>query len=133
MTLRQYIIIMLSATLLCWAIWCSIIFYYNPQTAGFLGFVFFYASLFLSILGTYSIVGFLFRAKMIKNEEIVFRYIKRICRQGIFFGLYICLILILAQFHFLTWWNFIILTIFYIFLESMIFTNRKYQNRNYVK
>ncbi|MCX6782171.1 MAG: hypothetical protein NTW66_03600 [Candidatus Magasanikbacteria bacterium] len=133
MTLRQYLIIMSLATLVCWSVWFLVVFIYNPNSAGLVGFLLFYTSLFLSVLGTFSIIGFFIRAKIIKNDDIVFRHIKRTFRQGFFFGIFVVLNLLLAQFRLLTWWNFILLLTCYIFLEGLIFTNRKYQNRNYVK
>ncbi|MDD2757869.1 MAG: hypothetical protein PHD72_00655 [Patescibacteria group bacterium] len=132
MTLRQYLIIMSIATAVCWAVWASVVFFYDPQSAGFIGFSLFYLSLFLSLLGTFSVIGFFIRAKMVKNDEIVFRYIKKTFRQGIFFATFILLLLFLQQHKLLTWWNFTLLLLFYIFFESLIFANRKYQNRDYV-
>ncbi len=133
MTLRQYLIIMSLATLVCWLVWLLVVYIYDPNTAGIIGFTLFYASLFLAVLGTFSVIGFFIRAKILKNDDIVFRHIKRTFRQGFFFGIFIILNLLLAQFRLLTWWNFILLLTCYIFFEGLIFTNRKYQNRNYVK
>ena len=133
MTLRQYLIIMSLATLVCWLVWFLVVFIYNPNAAGLIGFLLFYSSLFLAVLGTFSVIGFFIRSKIIKNDDIVFRHIKRTFRQGFFFGLFITTNLILAQFRLLTWWNFILLLTLYIFLEGLIFTSRKYQNRHYVK
>lgn len=133
MTLRQYLIIMSLATLVCWMVWFLVVYIYNPATAGLIGFLLFYTSLFLSVLGTFSVIGFFIRGKIIKNDDIVFRHIKRTFRQGFFFGIFCIINLLLAQFRLLTWWNFILLLTTYIFLEGLIFTSRKYQNRNYVK
>jgi hypothetical protein len=121
------------ATLVCWLVWFLVVFIYNPNAAGLVGFMLFYSSLFLAVLGTFSIIGFLIRSKIIKNDDVVFRHIKRTFRQGFFFSLFIITNLVLAQFRLLTWWNFILLLTLYIFLEGLIFTSRKYQNRHYVK
>ena len=132
MTLRQYLIIMTVATLICWLVWGAVIFLYDPNIAGAISFLFFYASLFLALLGTISIIVFFVRSKIIKNDEVVFRHIKRTFRQGLFFSTFVIISLLLAQKHLLTWWNFTLLLTFYIFLEGLIFTNRKYQNHDYV-
>lgn len=126
-------IIMSIASAVCWAVWTAVIFFYDPQTAGTVGFTLFYASLFLAVLGTFSVIGFIIRAKIIKNEEVVFRYVKKTFRQGFIFSCFITLTLLLLQIRLLTWWNFFLLVVFYIFLEAIIFTQRKYQNRNYVR
>jgi len=132
MNLRQYLIIMTAATLISWLVWGAVIFVYDPEIAGAAGFIFFYASLFLALLGTFSVIVFYVRSKIIKNDEVVFRHIKRTFRQGLFFSAFVIISLLLAQNHLLTWWNFSLLLTFYIFLEGLIFTNRKYQNRDYV-
>ncbi len=132
MTLKQYLIIMSAATFIAWAIWGVVIFYFDPNQAKLTGYVLFYSSLFLALLGTFSVFGFIIKAKILKKDEIVFRHIKRTFRQGLFFSLFIIISLFLAQFKLLTWWNFSLLITFYVFLEGLLFTNRKYQNKNYV-
>lgn len=133
MTLKQYLAIMTAGTLLAWAIWGIVIFYFNPEQTKWTGFLLFYASLFLALLGTFSVFGFIIKAKTNKNDEIVFRHIKRTFRQGLFFSLFCVITLLLAQTRLLTWWNFSLLLTLYAFLEGLLFTSRKYQNRNYVK
>lgn len=133
MTLRQYIAIMIFGTILSWIIWGVIIFGFDPDKLNIGGFIMFYASLFLSLIGTFSIIGFFIKLKLLKKEEIIFRHIKRTFRQGLFFSLFVILSLLLMQFKLLTWWNFSILLTVYIFLEGLLFTGRKYQNKNYVK
>lgn len=133
MSLRQYLAIMTGATIISWLIWLTVILYFDPSTAGIVGFVFFYVSLFLSILGTSTLVGFIVRAKIIKNEDAIFRHMKKNFRQGFIFSIFCIVVLLLAQFKLLTWWNFALLVTLYAFTEGLIFTNRKYQNQDYVK
>ncbi|MFA5127587.1 MAG: hypothetical protein WC457_01110 [Patescibacteria group bacterium] len=133
MSLRQYLAIMTGATIISWLIWLTVILFFDPNAAGFLGFAFFYVSLFLSLLGTFTLVGFIIRAKIIKNEDAVFRHMKKNFRQGFIFSVFCIIVLILAQIKLLTWWNFALLVTLYAFTEGLIFTNRKYQNQDYVK
>ena len=133
MSLRQYLAIMTGATIISWLIWLTVILYFDPSVAGIVGFVFFYVSLFLSILGTSTLVGFIVRAKIIKNEDAIFRHMKKNFRQGFIFSIFCVIVLLLAQFKLLTWWNFALLVTLYAFTEGLIFTNRKYQNQDYVK
>lgn len=133
MTLRQYLLIMAVATLICWLIWVLVLFIYDPYAAGLVGFALFYTSLFLSILGTYSIIGFVVRIKILKNDEIVFRHIKHTFRQGMFFASFIIITMILAQNKILTWWNFSLLLVFFVFVEGLLFASRKHQNHDYVR
>lgn len=132
MSLRQYLMTMTVATILSWCVWVLIIFYFDPDTAGLIGFLFFYISLFLSIVGTVSIIGFIIKMKLIRNDELIFRHIKRTFKQGFILSSFVIITLILLQKNLLTWWNFILLVMLYLFIEGIIFTNRKYQNREYV-
>jgi hypothetical protein len=133
MTLRQYLLVMAVATLICWLIWVLVLFIYDPYAAGPVGFALFYISLFLSILGTYSIIGFVVRIKILKKDEIVFRHIKHTFRQGIFFASFMIITMILTQNKILTWWNFSLLLIFFVFVEGLLFASRKHQNHDYVR
>lgn len=133
MTLRQYLIIMSLASAICWAVWIAVVFFYDPQTAGLFGFLLFYISQFLAVLGTFSVTGFFIRSRIAPSDDVVFRYVKKTFRQGFLFSGLLTLALLLLQFRLLTWWNTFLLVALYIFLEVIIFTQRKYQNRNYVK
>ena len=83
MTLRQYLILMSLGTLICWAAWVVIINTFAPNTAGILGLLFFYVSLFLALVGTFSVIVFLIRRVIIKNDEVIFRHVRRTLRQSI--------------------------------------------------
>lgn len=133
MTLRQYLILMSMATGMCWVAWLAIILSIDPQTASFTIFAFFYLSLFVALIGTISVIGFIIKRLMIKNDEIVFRHVKRTFRQSIIIASLLVLALVLKQKNLLTWWNGIMLIILFIFLEGMVFTNRRYTNQDYVK
>lgn len=132
MSLRQYLMTMAAATILSWCVWILIIFSFDPETTDIIGFIFFYTSLFLSIVGTVSVIGFIVRMKLVRNDELIFRHIKRTFKQGFVLSTFIIAALILLQKNLLTWWNFILLALLYLFIEGIIFTNRKYQNREYV-
>lgn len=132
MTLRQYLALMSFGTAICFIAWLFLIRNVNPADAGSWGFLFFYASLFLTIVGAFSVVGFLIRRAFIKNDEVVFRHVKHTFRQSVIVAFVICVSLFLAGHKLLAWWNFIILAFIGIILETIVFTNRKFQNRDYV-
>lgn len=127
MSLRQYLILMSIATLLCWVAWFFVLNYTTPDS-GFLTLFFFYCSLFLAILGTFSVIGFLVRRFFVKDDEVVFRHVRRTFRQSLLLAALIIFALLLLSARLLTWWNSIILIIFFLFLEAVIFTNRKFRN-----
>jgi hypothetical protein len=123
---------MTIGTVICWLAWFFVLFNIDPENAGLLGFTFFYTTLFLAVVGLSSVVGFLLKQKKTLQDEAIFRQVKKTFIQGIVLGIFIDLILILRQFHLLFWWNAIFLVILYVLIEGVIFSNRKYHNRDYV-
>lgn len=132
MSIRQYLLTMAAATALSWCVWILTIFYFDPDTVGAVGLLIFYVSLFLSLLGTVSTIGFLIRMRLIQNDELIFRHIKKTFKQGFILSIFVIGTLILLQNSLLTWWNFVLLAALYLFIEGIIFTNRKHQNHDYV-
>lgn len=132
MTLRQYLILMSIGAALCWVAWFFLLFSVDPEHAGWTGFVFFYASLFLATLGSFSVVGFLIKKKLVKDDDIVFRHVKRTFRQGTFTAMLLISLLLLLQWRYLNWWNGALSIVFFVILEGIVFTNRKHSNRDYV-
>jgi hypothetical protein len=123
MTLKQYLNLILICTLVCWGVWVLSIFLINPQNAGTLGFILFYFSLFLAILGTTAMVGFLIRARLGKTP--IFAQVSIAFRQGIWIALIIIFILLLQGFHLLRWWNVVLFILLIIIMEVLILTNRR--------
>ncbi len=132
MNLRRYLIIMSIGTLLCWLAWGSIIYSFDPNASGIVGPVFFYASLFLALLGTVSVIGFFVRWLLIKQDDIVFRHVRRTFRQAIIASSLSTLTFLLLHAGLLRWWNSILLLILGFLLEAVFFTSRKYRNQDYV-
>ena len=121
MTLKQYLALMTLGTVICWIALVFVIFNLDPYQSGFLGFMFFYSSLFLSVLGTVSVLGFLIRRKILKDDEIVFRHVKKTFRQAILVAIFVTVVLLMQQLRLLTWWNFILLSLLFIVLEGLVF------------
>lgn len=132
MTLRQYLFLMSLGTLICSVAWLFVVFNIDPTNTDTVSFAFFYISLFLSILGIISVVSLWIKVKFLKSEEVVFRHVKRTFRQGAVSAALVVLLLLLQQHRFLTWWNLTILIVLGILIEAIIFSNRKFSNRDYV-
>ena len=132
MTLRQYLLMMSVGTIICWLIWILVVGNIDPIETGLVGFVFFYVSLFLALIGTFSVIGFLIRQKMVKNEAVVFHHVRHTFRQGLLFSLLILVALLMQQFELLTWLTGILIVLLFLVLESIIFANRKHKNRDYI-
>lgn len=132
MTLKQYLHLMAAGTLICWVAWFFILFNTDPKEANFLIFAFLYSSLFLGIVGLFSVIGFLIKSRRTTHDDAVFRQVKKTFTQGILLGGFVISVLILRQFGLLFWWNAIFLVILYVLIEGVILSNRKYHNRDYV-
>lgn len=59
MTLKNYLILMGTATAVVWGMFAFIITGVDPESASWLGFLLFYISLFLAIAGSTAILGLL--------------------------------------------------------------------------
>ena len=108
MSFPAFIILMIITTIVSWSAWGVVIFSINPYEADFLGIIFFYISLFFSLLGTFSIIGSIIRKKLVK-KDILFRQVVISFRQAILFSLLIATALFLQSGRILTWWNILIL------------------------
>ena len=127
MSLKKYLFIMTLITLVCWLAWLLVLFYLNPQEAGFAGFLFFYTSLFFALFGTFSLLGFFGRVWFSK-EQIIFRYLSISTRQSLWFSILLVGTLLLQGSGFIRWWNVLFLIIFLTLLE-FFFLSRKVVRR----
>lgn len=124
MTLRTYLIIMISMTLLCWGAWAIVLFTIDPSLTDWIGLSLFYSSLFLSIVGTATIIGFLFRFVVLK-QELAWRIVKEAFRQSFLFALLIVVSLILLSHNLFTWLNLLFLVIGLTILEFFMLSIEK--------
>ncbi len=116
MTLRSYIIIMTVLTLVCWGAWIFILFTIDPQVTSLVGLLLFYSSLFLSLVGTSALIGFLVRFVAIR-QELVWRHVKEAFRQSFLFALLVVISLVLLSKGLFTWLNLVILVVVLSILE----------------
>ena len=104
MTLRQYLAWLAIGTLVSWGALGLVVTYLNPKTAGNIGLLFFYLSLFLGLAGTLTQLGFAWRYWR-HREDILFRHVSISFRQGVLLALAVVIALWLRVHDLLTWWN----------------------------
>jgi hypothetical protein len=102
---------MVLITIVCWLSWAVVLYNIDPFTAGFLGFIFFYSTLFFSLVTTFSVVGLLFRRLFVRYIEPAKQVITAL-RQGILLSFLVISSLILLSFDLLTWWDSALLVVF---------------------
>ncbi len=64
-----------------------IVFNINPETAGVFGFTLFYSSLFLALVGAFSLIGLGVR-RVFKKHDLEFRQVRISFRQGVWFSFF---------------------------------------------
>lgn len=104
MTLRLYLIIMFLATSVCWGAWFYTVITIDPNLTNWIGFLLFYVSLFLSIVGTAALVGFFARFIVLK-QKLAFLSVKEAFRQSFLFAILVIISLILLSRDLFTWMN----------------------------
>ena len=124
MSLRLYLVLMILATALCWSAFASVISIVNPETTNWLGFLLFYLSLFLSLVGTTAIIGFIIRFIGLKHELVLYS-VKAAFRQSFLFAFFIIAILFLLAHNLFSWLNVLLLIVGLSVLEFFILSYRK--------
>jgi len=110
MTLKAYLSLMFFLTTICWLTFYFVIWTINPETTNWIGFMLFYTSLFLSLSGLISILGFMLRFIILKHE-LAFRSVRVAFRQSFLFSFLIITCLFLLSHQLLNWLNLFLLII----------------------
>ncbi len=101
-----------------------VLFTIDPSITDWIGLTLFYSSLFLSIVGTATIIGFLLRFVVLK-QELAWRIVKEAFRQSFLFALLIVVSLILLSHNLFTWLNLLFLVIGLTILEFFMLSMEK--------
>lgn len=125
MNLKEYLFSIGLGSALCFTICILVILNFDPTVNATLPLIFFFSSLFMGLLGGFSFIAILTKKIKYKEDEIVFRQIKKIFRQALFFTCLIMGILYLAKEELLTWLTFVLIVFFYLTFEGIIFTRKE--------
>lgn len=124
MTLRQYLIIMSICTLLSWGAVGMIITMTDPTQTQSVVFVILFASLFLALIGTLSISGFLMRVWLLRKQYFISKEVLVSLRQAIMLATLLIASLVMQSRTILTWWNAILMVMALTMLEFFFVTAR---------
>ncbi|MDD5341502.1 MAG: hypothetical protein PHC97_03670 [Patescibacteria group bacterium] len=116
MSLKRYIFLMLFGTLACCLALQAVIYFFDPTSGGVMALFFFYLSLFLSLLGAFSILGLFFRL-IFTHDHLVFKKVTASFRQGVWFSLLVVISLFLKHLEIFAWWNLALLILALALLE----------------
>src|SRR3989339_242630 len=107
MTIKQYLILMTSCTVLCWGSWLLVLFFINPETTGI-----------LALISYFSRAVFTKRYSQTEEVQISFR-------QAIFWALVTTLAMFLQAHDLLNWLNTILLVMAVTVVEFLILSLKK--------
>lgn len=99
---------MILGTLLCWGAWALVLIYLDPASAGWLGFGFFYGSLYIACVGSFALVGTGLRMTFVR-QGVIFRQVAIAFRQAFFFSFIVVAALFLQSKEIFTWWSMLLL------------------------
>jgi len=115
-----------AMTIISWLVFTYIIFNINPEKTNWIGFLMFYASLAISLIGTAALIGFIVRFVFLR-KAVVFYSVRNAFRQSIFFSFFIITVLLLLSKNLFSWLNVVILIIGISILEYFILNYSKHQ------
>lgn len=95
---------MTMATIAAWSGWIVVIWSIDPSRSGTLGFLFFYATLALALLGTLTVVGTGVRV-WARRDVLVSRHVAKAFRQALLFTVLVVSSLVLLSQGLFRWWT----------------------------
>lgn len=124
MPLRSSLLLLVFGTALCWVAWSLVLFNIDPENSGFVGLASFYLSLFLALVGTFALLGFVAR-RALTDDPVAFRHIGVSMRQGLLFALVVVGALLLRGTRLYTWWSVVLLLAGFTLLEFFFLTREQ--------
>jgi len=104
MTFRTYLILMGLGTLISWGAWVLVLYTTNPFEAGASGFVLFYLTLGMSLIGTLTLLGMAYRVFFLRRHAVMMREVRISFRHAVFLSLVAVGALALSAQGWLKWW-----------------------------
>lgn len=96
--------LMLIGTSVSWASWVMVLFGVNPDESGFMGFVMFYLTLTMSLIGTLSVFELSIRKMLGRDHLVLTRDVRTSFRHGVLFSLISVVSLALTTQGWFSWW-----------------------------
>ncbi|MFH1078638.1 MAG: hypothetical protein V1745_05170 [Patescibacteria group bacterium] len=111
MTFRMYMALMSAATLMAMGAWAFVVWSTNPQEAPAIGFVMFYLTLLMSLVGLLTIAGVGYRVVILGRRDLVSREVRISFRHAVFLAAMAVVALICSASGWLRWWTFLALIV----------------------
>ncbi len=88
----------------------------DPTKSPALAFILFFLALFLAVASLASLAGYMTRSIFIRHQLPAYR-VRPSLRQGVFLGVFVCLLLFLQLERILVWWVSAIIVVLFIMIE----------------
>ncbi|MFH0950861.1 MAG: hypothetical protein V1765_00090 [bacterium] len=119
MTLRSYLALMIFATIICALALATVLITVDPFFTNWLGFILFYAALFLTVTGVFAILGFVIRFVFLR-QRLAVKAVVISFRQAFLTAFLIVACLLLASQNLFSWLNVLLLIIGFSTLEFLL-------------
>lgn len=96
MSLKKYLMLMTATTIVAYILVAAIVYNFDPFEAGLIIIIFFYASVMLALIGTFSVLGFLMRHLFDRNG-VIFRQVITSFRQSIWLSSLLVISILMYQ------------------------------------
>lgn len=104
MPFKTFLLLMAMASAAAWAGWIIVVSAIDPTRSGAMGFLFFYFTLTLALIGTLTVAGTGIRV-WARRDEIVSRHVATAFRQAFLFTSLVDVSLILLANELFRWWT----------------------------
>lgn len=122
MTLRSYLWGLRVGTLMSFAALCAVLFLTDPIDIGYIAFVLFYSTFFLTVSGM-SILILTWLWRHMAKDVVTLGEVGMAVRQGVLLGLLMSVLIGMQQLRILLWWDALIVVIA-VFLIELYFLTR---------
>lgn len=124
MTFKQFLVVMLAATLAVWLVWIFVLFNLDPTNSGWTGFIFFYIALWMAAVGTITLVATPVR-RLFRPTDLVSRQVLTSFRQAVWLASLVIVVLILLSQNIFRLWIVLLFVIVFCLLELAFLTARR--------
>lgn len=124
MTFKHFLLVMSIGTIGAWITWTVTLFTIDPVETSIIGFLFFYLTLAVALIGSFSIAGVSLRV-LIKRPNVISREVSVSFRQAIWFSILLAGSLILLSRDILYWWAGLLIIIVLSLLELFFLTAKR--------
>ena len=121
MTVRTYLFGSTLATLIGIGSWLLVINFLDPNTAGILGYILFFLSLFIAITSATGLIGYGLR-RFITAQQLPAYNVRTSLRQSLLLSTFVIAILVLQLLQLYRWWLAVIFSILILSIE-LLFLN----------